>query len=60
LGLVPRAVCDRRAGYDLVTTLLHPLTVTALIVMILESTLRARGLGAVEWRGRRYGRRHAA
>jgi hypothetical protein len=54
LGLVPRALADRRARHPAAETLLHPLAVAALVAMIAESALRYRGLGTVEWRGRRY------
>jgi hypothetical protein len=54
LGLVPRALGDRRAGHGLAGVLLHPLAIVALVAMLAESALRYRGLGSVEWRGRRY------
>lgn len=54
LALLPRRLADRRAGYGIAVTLLHPLAVGVLVAMILESWRRARMGGSVEWRGRRY------
>jgi cellulose synthase/poly-beta-1,6-N-acetylglucosamine synthase-like glycosyltransferase len=54
LGLLPRALADRRAGYPAWLTLLHPLAVAALVGMGIESLARFRWQRAVEWRGRRY------
>jgi cellulose synthase/poly-beta-1,6-N-acetylglucosamine synthase-like glycosyltransferase len=54
LGLLPRALADRRAGYPAWLTLLHPLAVAALVGMGVESLARVRWRRTVEWRGRRY------
>lgn len=54
LGLLPRVLADRRAGYPRWLALLHPAAVAALVGMGLESLARFRGTGIVEWRGRRY------
>lgn len=54
LGLLPRALADRRAGYSAWLVLLHPLAVALLAGMIVDSTARAVFGGSVDWRGRRY------
>jgi len=54
VGLVPRRLADRRAGHGWASTLLHPLAVTALAAMMVESWRRAEAGADVEWRGRRY------
>ena len=54
LGLSTRFSADRRAGYPLWLTLLHPLAVGALLGMGLGSVACLRLRGVVEWRGRRY------
>src|SRR5438309_1887002 len=54
LGLVPRALSDRRAGYPAWLTLLHPLAIASLVGMGLESVACFRGRRVVHWRGRGY------
>jgi len=54
LGLLPRALADRRSGYAPWLVLLHPVAVALLAGMIVESTARAVMGGSVEWRSRRY------
>jgi len=54
LGLVPRAIADRRAGYPPWLALLHPAAIGAVVGMGLESLVRFRWRRVVEWRGRRY------
>ncbi len=54
LALVPRALVDRRAGYPTGLALLHAPAVAALVATGVESALRVRGRGGIEWRGRRY------
>jgi hypothetical protein len=60
LALASRRLADRSGGDGLGVTLLHPLAVTVLAAMIVESWRRARLGGIVEWRGRRYRARDAA
>ena len=54
LGLVPRALADRRAGYPAWLTLLHPLAIAFLVGMGLESVACFGRRRVVSWRGRRY------
>lgn len=54
LGLLPRLLADRRAGYPAWLALLHPVAIAALVGMAAESIARFRWNGSVEWRGRRY------
>lgn len=54
LGMLPRVLADRRAGYPLLLSLLHPLAIAALVGMAVSSVLRFRVSRVVEWRGRRY------
>lgn len=54
LGVLSRAISDRRAGYPHWLALLHPLAIGALVAMCLEAAARAQGKRSVEWRGRRY------
>lgn len=54
LALVPRALVDRRAQHPVGLALLHPLAVAVLVATAVESALRSRWRGGVEWRGRRY------
>jgi hypothetical protein len=54
LGLVPRALADRRAGYPAWLTLLHPLAIACLVGMGLQSVACFGRRRVVHWRGRRY------
>ncbi len=54
LGVLTRALADRRAGYPPRLCLLHPLTVALLAGMLVESASRAVSRRPVEWRGRHY------
>ena len=54
LGIVSRAITDRRARYPWWVALFHPLAIAALVGMSIDSLLRTRWHGRVEWRGRRY------
>ncbi len=54
LGLVPRVISDRRAGYGPWLAALHPVAVGALAVMGIDSVLRYWVGATLEWRDRRY------
>src|SRR5262249_26261119 len=54
LGLMPRVLADRRAGYPLWVTLLHPLAAASYAAMAMAAAFLAWRGGTVEWRGRRY------
>jgi cellulose synthase/poly-beta-1,6-N-acetylglucosamine synthase-like glycosyltransferase len=54
LGLLPRVLSDRRAGYAPWLASTHPLAVAALLAMSLESARLFCTGRDLEWRGRRY------
>ncbi len=54
LGLLPRVLSDRRAGYAPMLALAHPVAVAVLLAMSVESARRFRTGRGLEWRGRRY------
>ncbi len=54
MGLLPRLIADRRAGYPAWLTLLHPAAIASLVGMAAQSVARFSRGGVAEWRGRRY------
>lgn len=54
LGIMPRVLSDRRAGYPAWLALFQPLAVATLAAMGVDSVLRHRLGRRVEWRGRRH------
>jgi len=53
-AILLRLASDLRSGYPLWVALWQPVAVLALIAMGLDSLIRFRVRGVVEWRGRRY------